>query len=89
MIHTERRLVTIPGGNPDLKTVIPTFGEKIKRDVRIKPKLEDLLEAQQSNSRLITLFNGLKLNTEHNSAIAEPLLFLARRLIYAAAIVYL
>lgn len=43
----------------------------------------------QVPKRYATLFNGLKLNTAHNSAVMEPLIFLVRRFLYAMMIVLL
>lgn len=48
----------------------------IEKDVRV-------------SKRYSTLFNGLKLNTAHNSAVMEPLIFLVRRFLYAMLIVLL
>ena len=85
-MNPERRLHTKPNGNPDEKVAIQSFSEKIQRDARLKLRLEDLIV---NNPRFATLFSGLKLNAEHNSAVIEPLLFLTRRLVYAIAIVYM
>lgn len=39
---------------------------KIKKEVQLKLKLEDLVDV---NPRYQTIFEGLKLNTAHNSAV--------------------
>lgn len=67
-------------------TLSQTFAERMGRDARLKLRLEDQVTV---NKRYSTLFAGLKLNTEHNSAIFEPLLFLLRRTIFAAVIVFM
>jgi len=41
------------------------------------------------NGRYKTLFQGLKLNQPHNSAVTYPFAFLLRRLVYAVAIVFM
>ena len=55
-------------------------------EAQLRLRLEDLVDV---NERFSTLFLGLKLNTAHNSAIVEPLLFMIRRLIFAGAIIFL
>jgi hypothetical protein len=41
------------------------------------------------NGRYKTLFEGLKLNQPHNSAVTYPFAFMLRRLVYAVAIVFM
>ena len=59
---------------------------RMRAEAKYRLKLEDSL---QINRRYETIFSGLKLNTEHNSAVTQPLGFLVRRLIFAAVIVYM
>lgn len=55
-------------------------------DAQVRLRLEDLVIV---NKRFSTVFSGLRLNTVHNSAITEPLFFLIRRLVFAAAIIFM
>lgn len=59
---------------------------RMKSEAQLRLQLEDLVKV---NGRYATLFSGLKVNTAHNSAVVEVLLFMVRRLIFAAAIVYM
>lgn len=59
---------------------------KIRKEIQLRLKLEDLVEVSQ---RYETIFNGLKLNTAHSSAVTQPLAFMIRRLVYAALIVFM
>jgi len=68
------------------ESLAQTFAEKMQREARIKLRLEDSVAV---NKRYATVFAGLKLNTEHNSALVELLLFLLRRTIFAAVVVFL
>ena len=49
-------------------------------------KLEDMVKL---DPRYKTIFEGLKLNSVHNSAVTYPLMFLLRRVIIAGALVFL
>ena len=86
-LNTERNLVT-KSDEKSAKSLnaANSSSQKIQRVAGLKLWLEDMVIC---NQRFSTLFIGLKLNTERNSAIAEPLLFLTRRIVYAAALVYL
>lgn len=58
----------------------------MQREAELRLKLESLV---QLNERYKTLFDSLKLNTAHNSAILEPFLFMLRRMIYSALIIFM
>jgi len=79
---THRDLVT----REDVSVRSTTLAEKMRGEARLKLSLEDQVRL---NKRYATVFDGLKLNTEHNSAVVEPLLFLLRRTIFATVIVFL
>lgn len=59
---------------------------EMKREANLRLRLEELVEV---SPRYVTIFQGLKLNTAHNSAVMEPLSYFLRRLIYAALIVFM
>ena len=84
-MNTERRMITAPG-NSEEKVVIVSFNQKIRQEAQLRLRLEDLVNI---NQRFSTLFLGLKLNTMHNSAVLQPLMFLIRRIVFAAAIIFL
>lgn len=56
----------------------------MKREAKLRLTIEDMTEV---NSRYSTIFEGLKLNSPHNSAVVYPFAFIVRRLIFAIAIV--
>ena len=58
----------------------------MRSEAKLRLRLEDHVQVNPSYK---TLFDGLKLNTEHNSAIVEPLAFLIRRIMYAVVIVFM
>ena len=80
-IHTERGLITQDQTN---ETSHNSGLDKLKEEAKLRVKLEDLVKIKKSYK---TLYEGLKLNTPHNSAITHPLLFLLQRVIYAVVIV--
>lgn len=57
---------------------------KARKDVKRRLKLEDKVKV---NRRYATVYQGLKLNTAHNSAVTQMFSFLLQRIIYAAVIV--
>jgi len=54
-------------------------------EARIRLELESLVKV---SDRYKTLFYGLKRNHPHSAAVVHPLLFLIRRLIYAAIAIF-
>lgn len=54
-------------------------------EARIRLELESLV---QVNPRYKTLFYGLKRNHPHSAAVVHPLLFMLRRLVYAAIAIF-
>ena len=60
--------------------------QKAHKLAQLKLSLEDKVKV---SGRYSTLFSGLKLNTEHNTAITQPLLYLLRRVYYAFVIVFM
>ena len=85
-IQTDRGMITEnnAAGNDESKDIESM--NKIKKEVQLKLKLEDLVDV---NPRYQTIFEGLKLNTAHNSAVMQPLAFMLRRILYAALIVFI
>lgn len=63
-----------------------TFEGKIRKEAMLRLRLEDLVDL---NQRYKTIFEGLKMNTAHNSAVIQPLSFMLRRIFYAALIVFM
>ena len=57
-----------------------------KKEAKLRLKLEDTVQLSQKYK---TLHYGLKRNHERSVAIVHPLMFLTRRVIYAAVIVFL
>jgi len=91
-IETQRGLATERAFNTEVEQKEdkddPT--EVLKKRMKAEAQKRLFIEGQVSvPSRYATLFNGLKLNTAHNSAVMEPLLFLTRRFLYAMVIVLL
>lgn len=62
------------------------LAKRMQSEAKLRLQLEDLVKV---NGRYATLFNGLKVNTAHNSAVVEVLFFLVRRLVFAAVIVHM
>ena len=60
--------------------------KRMASEARLRLSIEDSVQVP---TRYATLFSGLKLNTAHNSAVMEPLVFLIRRFLYAMVIVLL
>ena len=60
--------------------------QKIKSEAQLKLQLEELVEV---NERYQTIYEGLKLNTAHNSSVTYPLSFFIRRITYATVIVFI
>ena len=60
--------------------------ERVRKEALRRLRLEDKVKL---NARYKTVFEGLKLNTEHNSAVTQVLLFMIQRIVYASAIVLL
>lgn len=54
-------------------------------EAQIKLKLESLTKPSQ---RYRTLFYGLKRNHPHSAAVMHPLMFLLRRILYSAIVIY-
>lgn len=86
-LTTERAMITVNFNNQEKEQDERSMAlMEIKRDANLIVQLEDHVEL---NQRYKTVFSGLKLNTAHNSAIVEPVIFMLRRLIYAALIVFM
>lgn len=62
------------------------LAKRMTSEAKLRLSIEDSV---QVSTRYATLFSGLKLNTAHNSAVLEPLVFLIRRFLYAMVIVLL
>ena len=60
--------------------------KKMRSEAKLRIALEDQVKV---NPRIATVFAGLKLNTEHSSAVVYPLLYMVSRVVYALSIVYL
>ena len=96
VIDTERGLATDRAFNTEM---VPQADQENKQEdpaeilmKRMTIEAEKRLSIEndvQVPKRYATLFNGLKLNTAHNSAVMEPLVFLVRRFLYAMVIVLL
>ena len=84
-LTTERSLVT-KNASKSSDSEISQFGQKIKKEAQLRQRLEDSV---QVNGRFKTLFEGLKLNQPHNSAVTYQFAFMIRRLIYAVAISFM
>lgn len=85
--NTQNGMIT--DSQPELKKQDSEEDELTNR-MRTEAKLRIALEDQVTiNPRIATLFEGLKLNSEHNSAVVYPLLYMVSRVVYALSIVYL
>ena len=62
------------------------YQARIRNEAALRLRLEALVDV---NQRYSTIFEGLKLNTAHNSAVMQPISFLLRRVFYAALIVFM
>ena len=58
--------------------------EFYRKEARLRLSLEDQVKV---NLRFATVYEGLKLNTAHNSAVTHIFCFIVQRLVYAAIIV--
>lgn len=83
-LSTQRGMIT--DQSKDELNFPESYHEKIRREARLRLRLEDQVSV---NGRYETIFEGLKLNTAHNSALTEPIAFMIRRTIYAALIVFM
>lgn len=90
---TERALITIGQAHTEQEEAsdeeqeeLPSPTEKLRQEGQLRVRLERLITIGKGYK---TLFEGLKLNTERNSAITTPILFLSQRIVYALVVVLL
>lgn len=84
-LQTDRGMITAQDNAPEEDDGTASMA-RFRKEVQLRLKLEDLVDVSQ---RYETIFDGLKLNTAHNSAVMQPLTFMVRRIIYAALIVFI
>ena len=58
----------------------------MRQKAKLRLQLEDSVRLNKSYE---TVFEGLKLNTPHKSAVTHPLMFLIQRLVFANEIIFM